>query len=93
MSAKTMKAVIYTAPNTVEVVEKEVPVPEEGEVVCKVGRRCLVLGKRGGLTACMAMVDQCERSLVRGRLVIAEQTADWTGSTAGVTCTRTVVTL
>ncbi len=38
-AAKTMKAVIYTAPNTVEVVDKEVPVPEAGEVVCKVEPR------------------------------------------------------
>jgi hypothetical protein len=33
-----MKAVIYTGPNVVEVVDKPVPQPEQGEVVVKVGR-------------------------------------------------------
>lgn len=31
-----MKAVIYTAPNTVEVVDKPIPQPEDGEVVVKI---------------------------------------------------------
>src|SRR4051794_23160355 len=30
----TMKAVVYTAPHTVELVEKPIPVPGEGEVLC-----------------------------------------------------------
>ncbi len=53
-----MKAVIYTAPNTVEVVDKPIPQPEDGEVVVKVRP-----GERQSVQVRKLMVRHGRRSL------------------------------